>query len=64
MRRCDGPRVRHVSSEDTREPLIMIDRTIRDGVTVLEMRRDPAFRIGRPRQVYMGAAKRPVPEKR
>jgi len=25
----------------------------------LEMRRDPEFRIGRPRQIYMGARKRP-----
>jgi citrate synthase len=25
----------------------------------MEMRRDPAFRIGRPRQVYTGATTRP-----
>jgi citrate synthase len=25
----------------------------------LEMRRDPDFRIGRPRQIYTGATKRP-----
>ena len=27
----------------------------------LEMRRDPDFRIGRPRQVYVGETLRPVP---
>ncbi len=29
----------------------------------LEMRRDPDFRIGRPRQIYVGATMRPVPPK-
>jgi citrate synthase len=30
----------------------------------MEMRKDPAFRIGRPRQVYTGATARPFVEAR